>query len=182
MRCRLFACLLAAPALAFGGAVARLDVAHENGLYRLAMDARVEASDAKVCAILLDCERLNQPIKEVVLLPTGSERPRRMPRAVRACFLFFCKEMTQVRDVEKLPDSGIVVMMIPEQSDFRYGEIRWRILAEDQGVRLHFTADPSSAFWIPPLIGSLVTQHKLRKEAPRTTRVLEALAARPKSS
>lgn len=177
------ACSLAAPALAHGGAVSRLDVAHEGGLYRLEMDARVEASDVKVRAILLDYEhlvRLNPSIKEVATLPAVSDHLHRVRSVVKACFLFFCKKVTQVQDVKELPDGGIVAMTIPEQSDFRYGEMRWRILAEDQGARLHFTADLSPAFWVPPLIGPLVIQHKLRKEALKTIAALEALAATPK--
>lgn len=163
--------------------MSRLDVVHEGGLYHLEMDAHVEASDVKVRAILLDYERLvrlNPSIKEVAMLSTGNDRLHRVRSVVNACFLFFCKKVTQVQDVEELPDGGIVMATIPEQSDFRYGEMRWRILGEDQGVRLHFTADFSPAFWVPPLIGPLVIQHKLRKEALKTIVALEALAATPK--
>ncbi len=180
---RLFVCALAVPSLALGGAVLRLDVAYESDLYHLAMDARIEAPDGKVRAILLDYEhlvRLNPSIKEVATLSTGSDRLHRVRSVVNACFLFFCKKVTQVQDVEELPDGGIVATTIPEQSDFRYGEMRWRILGEDQGVRLHFTADISPAFWVPPLIGPLVIEHKLRKEALKTIVALEALAAKPK--
>lgn len=182
MRCWLFACLLAAPALAFGAAVSRLDVAHESGLYRLVMDARVEAPGVTARAILLDYERLvrlNPAIREVAVLSTGNDRLHRVRSVVRACFLFFCKKVTQVQDVEELPD-GIIAVTIPEQSDFRYGEMRWRIASEDQNVRLHFTADFSPAFWVPPLIGPLVIEHKLRKEALKTVVALEALAAKSK--
>lgn len=176
-------CLLAVPALALSGTVSRLDVMHEGNLYRLVMEARVEAPDGKVRAILLDYEhlaRLNPSIKEVALLSTGNDRLHRVRSVVQACFLFFCKKVTQVQDVEELSDGGIIATTLPEQSDFRYGEMRWRIVGEGQGVRLHFTADFSPAFWVPPLIGPLVIEHKLRKEALKTIVALETLAAKSK--
>ena len=163
----LLAALLLAPALASAGRILDSSVTLEDGVYVIAVEARIIAPPDTVFGILTDYEHLtsiNSSIRESSIIHTYNPAKHRVHTLIRACILFFCRSVRQVQDLEQQNNHLLVAHIIPELSDFRQGRAEWRLSDAAGATDMHFTARLEPAFWVPPVIGPWLFRHKIVSE------------------
>jgi len=85
----------------------------------------------------------------------------------------------QVQDVTELKNGYILVKVLPEMSDFSYSQNIWRIRMQDGHTRVTYSSDLVPGFWVPPIVGTAIFQHKLLEESQQVIENLERLANSP---
>ena len=171
--------LLLIPVSAGAGEILDLYVGHEAGVYSVALDARLDAPRAHVYHLVTDYEHLadiNPSIQESRVLRVTGPDEHRVHSILRVCILIFCKEMTQVQDVQQRGEGLIEALTVPALSDFRRGVFRWQLLEEDTVTRMRFIAELEPDFWVPPVIGPWLIKRKLIEEVRTTTAAIESRA------
>jgi hypothetical protein len=175
-----FTVTLFTPAQAVAATIRTLEITHTNGSYHVTFDVLLTAEPEKAWALLSDYQQwsgLSDNLKEVQLLERFPDGRQRVRLRFRSCVLIFCKTIRQVKDVATRPKGDILTVMVPGQGDFTSGWEHWRILAEQDKTRVHYTAEIVPGFRLPPLIGPSILKHKLRRTLIGTAKKLEALAA-----
>ena len=170
--------LLSVPAGA--GTVRSADAKYRSGIYSLAIDVTIDGRFDSVYALVTDYDRLKE-ISDVftdsaLISPPGSAMKRR--RLVsKACVLLFCYEAVMVEEVREIDGKIILTTVVPEESDFKYGESRWEVTPVDkEHSRIRFSYQIQPDFWVPPVIGPFLIKHKLLAEARQTISRIETLA------
>ncbi len=174
--------LLLFPEALPAGEVLSAEVDYKDERYIVEIDMRINADPGRVYALLTDYEhlsRISERIKESHLIFSLDEASHRTRVVLEGCIAFFCKELTQVQDVEELGGGMIVATVLAEQSDFVYGHSRWLIRPEAGATRVTFNTDLKPAFWVPPLIGPPLIKRELRQASLKTITDLEKLAGPP---
>ena len=175
----LVALLLLAPALASAGKILDSSVTLEDGVYAIAVDARIIAPPDTVFGFLTDYDHLssiNSSIRESRIIHTYSPARHRVRTRIRACILFFCRSVRQVQDIEQQNNHLLVAQIIPELSDFRQGRAEWRLSDATGATDMHFTARLEPAFWVPPVIGPWLFRHKIISELLESAAHMETAA------
>jgi len=171
--------LISFPCLLLAGEILTSSVTHEGAVYRLSINARVDAPLAIVYQSITDFTNLsaiNPSIEESQVLQSRGADQRRVRSVIRVCILVFCKRVEQVQDVTLLDGRTVVAMMVPGAGDFRAGLARWELTTVGTATDLHFTEVFEPDFWVPPVIGPWLIEKKLVREVAETTIYIEALA------
>lgn len=162
----------------YAGELVHARVEHKDKRYIVEIEMLIDAGLVHVQRLLTDYDhltRLNSAIRESNLIYSLDDHTHRVHVVTEACVTFFCKRISQVQDVEELPGGIIITTVIPEKSDFDYAHARWKISAEGGRTRISFNTDLKPSFWVPPLIGPLLIEKKLREETLATLEGLERL-------
>ncbi|MCB1863788.1 MAG: hypothetical protein KDG50_00030 [Chromatiales bacterium] len=165
--------------MADAGEVLKAKVTHQSGLYTPELDARITAPVPDVHRLLTaynHLEQVNPAVKESAIIETYSPAHHRVRSVIEACVAFFCKRLIQVWDVEQRSNGEIVAAIVPEVSNFRFGDAHWVLQEENGGTHLQFTTRLEPAFWVPPLIGPWIIRYKLHQEGLESVENLERLA------
>lgn len=153
-------------------------VSSEGDHFVVRIDMFIDANLERVRHLLTDyahLERLSSSITDSKLL--YSKKPHYRVRVVTdSCIVFYCRQLVQVQDVTELKNGFILVRVLPESSDFSYGEHLWRIQSEDGGTRVTYRSDLVPNFWVPPIFGTAIFQHKLLEESRDMLKNLARLA------
>lgn len=177
---RLLAALLLAAPPAPAGEIAQANISYRDGRYEIDADMHLDATAAAVRRIVTDydhLERLSGTITDAVVLERYDERRLKRRLSINTCVLFFCARFDMVENVEAVNPDDIRTTIIPEESDFEYGESRWQITPIDaHHTSLHFSAIRQPHFWIPPLIGPWLMKRKMLFELKDTVLRIEQLA------
>lgn len=144
----------------------RLDVAYDAGRYRLRADLLVDTSAADVRRLLTDYDHLadlNRSIKRSEVGAASTPYDARVKTEIRACIPVYCRTLRRVEDVREL-DGSLIAVIVPEQSDFRYGRTEW--LFQDRGsqVLVQYRAEMEPAFSVPPLLGPALIKQGIARE------------------
>ncbi len=164
---------------ALAGQVVTVVVTNEGNSYFVEVDALVNVDEPNVRALLTDYEnlgRLNSAIEVSEILKTRKPGDYQVRTVTEACVWFYCKRVHQVQDVVESYDGTVTAVVLPEQSDFRYGYARLNLWQESEGTRVLIRSEVEPDFWIPPLIGPWLIKRKLRSEAQETIINLERVA------
>ena len=170
--------LLLLPVVAVAGHVLDATVTHDDGYYRLAVTARIDAPPELVFRAITDYANLaalNPSIKESQVLATEDPQTHHVRSVIRVCILVFCKHVVQVQRVVQLDNRTIEAVMLPQGSDFRSGIARWQLAADGTATEMSFTETFEPDFWVPPIIGPWLIRRELVREATRTTTHIERL-------
>ena len=160
------------------GEVQNAKVQHEDGIYTLDLTVVVASRFQPVHALVTDYDqlyRISEILIETSLLSEADAEIKRRRLVVRTCILIFCFTATMVEDVWE-DENIIITKIIPELSDYKFGETEWRVNPVDQKhsrIDLHSELEP--AFWIPPFIGPYLMKKKMIGEAKKTISRIEAL-------
>lgn len=160
------------------GEVFESHVSREGDHFRVRIDMLIDANLEQVRNLLTDYAHLDRISSSI----TGSEllysnKPHYRVRVMtESCVVFYCRKLVQVQDVTELTNGLILVMVVPELSDFSYGQNLWRIQAQDGGTRITYSSDVVPRFWVPPIVGTTLFQHKLLEESRHVIENLERLA------
>lgn len=161
-------------------------VGHAGARYHLDLRMRLEIPAAAAWRVFTDfaaLRELNPIITQVHATRIAADRFE-VDVTVHACVLVFCRSVRQLQDVRLYPQGqgGVVDgRVVPARSDFSYGMQRWDIApcrVKAQSTCLRFVADLEPKFWIPPWIGSVLVEHKMRKEAETVARNVECKVLR----
>jgi hypothetical protein len=145
--------------------VQRLDTRFDHGVYRVSLEAFLDAPPAAVGAVLRDYAAypfLDHRIRSSERLadePGGTVLIRTL---IHACAAFFCRNVERVERVEQLP-GGLVATAVPGRSDVRRGLTRTRWQAQGPGTQVTYEAEFEPDFWVPALIGRTLVLDTLRE-------------------
>ncbi len=157
-----------------------LRITKEGRAYQVQITFDVAAPVNRVMAVLTDYrypDRLSPDVtkRELISRQRGITRVR---TEIRSCVFFFCKDVVLTQDVTVAADT-IQATIVPDESDFRSGYLRWLVSSNDNGgSHIGFEAAMEPGFFIPPLIGGFFIRKRLRQEIIATAENLETEAAR----
>lgn len=169
---------LAAPA-SHAVEIHSVDVQHDEARYRVSMRVTLDAPAAAAYTVFADLPRLreiNPSVREVSVLETLADGTRRVYTDIRTCAGLYCRHLKQVQDMRfaARSDGGRVhAQVLPERSDFRFGDATWDFRNCEGRTCLAFDAELEPAFWVPPLLGPWLIKRKLQEEAIETSKGLE---------
>jgi hypothetical protein len=169
--------LLATPLLGQAGGVLDAGVTHDEGVYALSIEARIDAPAAVVYRLITDYDHLhaiNPAIRESRILRTFSPSRHRIRTVTRVCVLFYCRDVAQTQDMVQSPGFVIVADILPQDSDFRSGRAHWRLSTEGDATLLRFHAEIVPAFFMPPLIGPWLIKREMVSQMTEIVRLIEA--------
>lgn len=75
-----------------------------------------------------------------------------------------------------MSDTSIIGRIIPKNSDFKSGWMKWQLSEISGKTSIHFSSELTPNFWVPPFIGPLLIQYKLEDEARYSIQQLEQLS------
>lgn len=150
---------------------------HRDGHYLLHLDMQIHAHYDDVIHALLDFKDIpliNDSIKSARLL-THKDTVYRVQLIGEGCLWIFCRHIQQVTTVTARGDGYISADTDPAHSDLSYGRELWHVMKEGKTTRVQYNADVVPAFWIPPLIGPTLFEHRLLEEGQKTINGIEHL-------
>lgn len=163
------------------GEVLESYVGSEGDHFRVHIDMLIDAHPEQVRALLTDyahLDRLSPSITDSHLIYSNTPHYR-VRVTTDGCVFFYCRQLIQVQDVTELKNGYILVKVLPEMSDFSYSQNIWRIRMQDGRTRVTYSSDLVPGFWVPPIVGTAIFQHKLLEESQQVIENLERLAKLP---
>ncbi len=157
-----------------------LHITKKGRTYKVKRTFDVAAPVDRVMAVLTDYrypDRLNPEVtkREVINRENGITRVR---TEFNSCVFLFCKDVVLTQDVTVVAGT-IQAVIVPDESDFRSGYLRWLVSSSDNGgSHFGFEAVMEPDFFIPPLIGGFFVRKRLRQEISATAENLEVEATR----
>lgn len=151
-------------------------VNHHQGEYTLQMNLQVSGEVQPVIDILTDFDHLDvlsSAIESSRFLETDPEGASLVQTVVSGCILFFCKTMERVEKVIITDNGRITAEVIPEQSDFTYGQSEWVISRLGDEVSIRYQARLVPKFSVPPGIGPLMIKYAMRREIRQMAEILQ---------
>ena len=148
-------------------------VRFDQGHYKVKFNTHIKAPPQRVFQLLVDfnhLHRLSNSIRSSKLIKVYQDGRTRVLVQMRGCFLFFCRHAMKVEDVTIKGNSDIIMVIVPELSDFKYGRARWRLIPHVDGTHLIYTAD-----LVPRFRGRFFIKRQLRKSAMETVERLERM-------
>ena len=163
------------------GEVIQSSVDNDAGIYRISFVVEIDKDIDTVRKVVTDyanLARLSDMLIESRVYSVPDDKLKQRLLVARVCLLFICRQVRMVERIEPIGPDVIVTTVIPELSDFKSGQIRWRLTKlTDQRTRLEFFGEEQPDFWIPPVIGPLLIKHILHREAFIITTNIENLSA-----
>jgi ribosome-associated toxin RatA of RatAB toxin-antitoxin module len=156
-------------------------IVQEGGRFKIDAHATLNVSGTASYAIISDVAnfpRINPMVRRMEII-RRHDRDTRLEVEAYVCVLWYCDTLHEVQDMSfvRYPDGGeVIVNVVPEYSDFRYGHSVWQVRTSGGRTILHIVAELEPAFEIPPVIGPWLIKRALRAEALRTAEGIERLA------
>ena len=153
----------------------QLTVSYHEGIYTLEMNLFVSGKSHLIHQALTDYDHLgviNPSIKGSKLLGKTDDGASLVSTKIKGCVLFFCKKMQRVEKVYDRGNGIIESIIIPEQSDFSFGESVWTLSPEGDHTKIHYRANLKPDFSVPPGIGPVLVKYVMRRELRHTADVL----------
>jgi hypothetical protein len=151
----------------------------EDGVFRLRSVVWFDARQEPLYAVFLNydlTEKFSSFVVESRNLGPDENGQRRFFIRNEGCVWFFCKSFERTGVVRHERHTYIRSTAYADQSDFETSVETWTFEAEGAGTRVVYTWQFRPTFWIPPLIGPYVLQHKLERDAIRALNRIEAIA------
>lgn len=153
----------------------QLNVSYHEGVYTLEMNLLVSGDSRFIHQALTDynhLEAINPAIQKSELLGEVADGAKLVSTKIKGCVLFFCKTMQRVEKVYDRGNGVIESVILPEQSDFSFGESVWIISPEGDHSNIHYRARLKPDFSVLPGIGPALVKHVMRRELRHTAEVL----------
>ncbi|MGK0298962.1 MAG: hypothetical protein ACI9XC_002587 [Gammaproteobacteria bacterium] len=169
--------------IATSGDIEVASVTNHEGECQVHLSVRVSGDKETIFRIATDYEqlaRLSDIIIESGLIERFDQDGNKIPRRkllTKTCVLFFCFFATLVEDVTEVGNGIIRTIIIPEESNFIYGNAEWEILASDQSHSIiNFNSRFKPDFWIPPLVGPLFIKKMVLNKTQQAINKIETIA------
>ena len=162
------------------GQVNYSSIDHQSGVYTVNFDIEVNATMDTVRSIITDYENLHQLsdiLSESTILNPRDSGPKQRLVVISVCLMIYCKDVKLVENIDEVNRDLVISRTVPRQSDFKSGEIRWRITPADSNrTRIEFLGQEEPAFWLPPVIGPVMVKHLLHDVALEVISNIESLS------
>jgi hypothetical protein len=143
----------------------------------------VHGDKETIYRIATDYERLSQ-LSDIIIksglierYDEDGDKITRRKLLTKTCVLFFCFVATLVEDVTEFGNGIIRTIIIPEESNFIYGNAEWEILVSDQSHSIiNFNSRFKPDFWIPPLVGPLFIKKMVLNKTQQAINNIETIA------
>lgn len=181
-RVALLLTILALPS-ARAAQIEHLEITRADARFGMVLGARLDVPLEDSYRVLGDFDelpRINDAIEQVRLLDGAPPGAQRLYTRVRVCVWLFCTHLDQVQDMWPIidgDDRGYNAAVLPELSNLRFGNARWRLHDCDGRTCLQFDAQLEPDFWVPPVIGPWAIERAMRREAITTAEGIERRAA-----
>ena len=152
------------PPVARALVVESLEASLNDGVYRVALVARVEAPVEDVAAVLTDYaayRSLDPRIRSSSVLPSEDPTVELVQTVVRACAGLFCRNVERVERVERR-EGELLATVVPERSELRSGLTRTTWQADHDATSVTYQAEFVPDFWVPSVIGRRYAVRALR--------------------
>lgn len=154
-------------------------VERDDKRYRLVSQTHFDASAKDLYRVLTDYDlftEFSSVFVESRNVRAGSNGKPRYFTKMEGCMLFFCKSFVRVGELTLTPDTEIIALADPEQSDFEYSRERWILIPEGNGTLLVYDFELEPSFWVPPVLGPFVMKRVLKAGGTNAVDRIEALA------
>ena len=170
--------------ITIAGKVIESNVVREGDHFQTRIVMLINASPERVRKLLTDyahLDRLSPNILSSELI--RSDKPHYTLRLItKICWFLFCWELVQVQDITELDDGSLRTKVLPQLSDFSFGEHKCDVRAHNSGTRVTCESDLVPKFWVPPVIGTPIVKHVLLRESSLFLENLARLANSPVDS
>ena len=153
-----------------------LDATVAGGVYRVTLDAVIDAPIDRVAGVLVDFvgyAALDPRIRSSEVVGSATDGASLLKTRIRACAAFFCRDIRRVERVT-VSDGVLVATALPERSDVR---TEWR--AEGSRTRIRYEAEFVPDFWVPALVSRRYAAPMLRESVLQLFRNVEERAREP---
>jgi hypothetical protein len=168
--------------LSFSAGSADLQDVHvdmDNKRYYVRSEAWFDASVEQLYHVLTDYELFRKFTSAIVesknIEPDEAGRPGFYTR-MEGCLLFWCQTFERNGYLLLTPESDVVAITNPENSDFKFATERWRLEPEGDGTRMTYSFEMEPDFWVPPVVGPFVIKRSLKRGGADAIDRIEALA------
>lgn len=151
-------------------------IQHQAGEYTLQMNLLVDNEPHTVLDLLTDFNHLNvlsPAIESSELLGVDPDGASLVKTVVSDCVLFFCKTMKRVEKVVIAENGRVTSQVLPEQSDFSYGESVWVVSPLDDQVSIRYQSRLVPKFSVPPGIGPVMVKYVMKRELRQMAEMLQ---------
>jgi len=157
--------------------VLNFEVWHEQEQYRVELEILVDVPEEYVEAALLDFERLgelNTSVRKIRVLSSADPGATRIESEIHSCAWFRCVDLRRVEEVRRLRPGLIIARTLPEFSDFHMGYSEWTLQSWGNQTHILYHAAFSPTKGEVPILGHMIAQRVIKREALKTYRNLEA--------
>ena len=157
-----------------------VNLSHDNGVYRFDLSARIDAPVTAVFAVITDYDAipdLHRRVRESRVLRRLDDNTAEVFTKLKGCVAFvFCRTLRRVERIVASPPGELVATILPEDSDFRSGQVRWRLVPDGEATLLSYSGEFEPAFWIPPWLGDSLIARSFGNTAAQMIGRVEDLA------
>lgn len=172
------------PGISLCAEISSIEVTQEKNLYRLHMDATVNADINNIKKIIIDFENLpsiNPYLKESKIINISEDNRSTVSMLTETCILFICYNTRHVQTFHPVKNGILYGRIIPKMSDFKSGWVRWKIKEKDSNKTFPVTqiildTEMTPDFFIAPVIGPYQIKKKMFEIAKATINNLEEKA------
>jgi uncharacterized membrane protein len=124
--------------------------------FQCELSVKLDAPPEQVQAVLRDYERypsLDTRILQARVLERPEPNVVVLETTVRACFVWFCRNVTRVERVQE-SEHALAATTDPSRSDVRFGETHTQLSPDENGGTLvQYRTSITPGFWIPSVVG-----------------------------
>jgi hypothetical protein len=180
---------IATAALLFGisfslnsGEIEYARASHVKGEYQVEIAAKLTGNWHDIYNVATDFEKLSR--LSDIIIDSGVVESNSIDNSgtvrrwliTRICFPLYCFRATLVEDVQFNGSNIIKTNIVPDESDFEYGEAEWQIKPEgDENTVITFHSRFKPAFWVPPLIGPILVKRIMLNVTKQTILAMEKI-------
>ena len=144
-----------------------VEITEQSGVYQIKVVAVIDAPADSVRHVLTDylhIYRLNPSIIESNVLKRHDDGSVSVRTRVIGCAAYFCEELDRVERVRLLPSGDLYAEIIPELSQFKSGQTRWRIKTLGEHCEVTYISNMEPDIFIPPVVGEFLIKQSIREE------------------
>ena len=162
--------------------VRQLEMGENGPRVWLKLVVQLDAPPASVFAVITDydnIEQLHRRVRESRVIRHIDARTVEVYTLLKGCVAaVFCRTIRRVEEVTERPPNELVARVLPDQSDFAFGVVRWRLEPDGAGSLLNYETEIEPDFWVPHLFGDAVLAASLRRTTAQMIERVEELALR----
>ena len=160
--------------------VSNVSLGHDEGVYHLRLEARLDAPPVAVFAVITDYDRihrLHRRVRESRVIRRIDARTTEVFTELKGCVAaIFCKTLRRIERVTEYPPYELSAVVLPDGSDLKSGRVRWRLRADGDGTLLHYESEMEPDFWVPAMMGDALVARSLRNTTTDMIARVEVLA------
>jgi hypothetical protein len=176
MRLTILGILISISSAPLAGEILMYEVSHSDKVYSLEFEATINGPFERVHQKLTeyqDLHLLSDAVLESEIIDTNDESAR-LHLLIKTCILIFCFKKNMVADVYEPGPGEFHAVNIAELGDFEPSQGAWQLTPiDDSKTKILFKGEVIPRFWIPPVIGPVLIENKMKRIASNSIEKLE---------